>query len=375
MDNVLTTDNILELWTEAELLYFPRSARINPCAEPDSKLEASIARHFAAVQEVYGKSKLELAKAARVAGLKLAHLMESGEDLSDSAVNELIKTQDVEFKKAVPRGIKRAEDITGPLVSLSDTEAEYDGSSVSAFLPGLFILYGAAESNKSHRLAKLHKYTKEHYPDVNSRYVIACEPDPRSVGSWKEAMSIMRFGFIGHDGETVVPDVIFIDSLKDLLYMPGDASGAGGISTSVILSLSSLSAQLMREGRTVVAVINPSQPKFVNDLYETLKSNVTGIFYFNPRPNANEKADHFSSGSAGKLLSSIRQWRDSYFERVESEELLTLLGLKGDILDANVDNLAKPTRKFSAVGSRTNSGRQLTKHIQKYLMRATPPNN
>lgn len=328
--------NILTNWTESELMYFPRSPRVVPDAEVDPLLESSIQQHFATVKADYGVEKLELAKVARIEGLKLIHLLDTGEELSNTDVQELIDQQDKVLQETVrPKVIRRAEDVTGPMVSLSDVNLGSAPPSRSSFLPGLFIVYGGADSNKSHRLKKLYDFTAAKFDgQFNYEYVIVGEPDHRSLGSWRETISILRYGFIDN-GATYVPDVMFVDSLKDLLYMPGDSgSGAGGLSTSTIMELSSISSQLMRDGRTVIAVVNPSQPKYMDDMYETLKSNVTGVFYYNPSKTiTRDKVEHFTPQSIKPLLSSFRKWSNEYYEREADQQILALVGLEGDILD------------------------------------------
>lgn len=365
-------------WSESELLYFPFSPRVIKDADVDSVLESSIAEHFSDVQAVHGISKAQLARDARVAGLKLHHMRSEGEILSDKDVKEIIAAQDAAAKVAVVKRPRKASDVHGPLVSRSDIINGPAPESRSPFKPGLFIIYGGADSNKSHRLRKLFEFTRSHLSgSFDSEYIIVGEPDHRSIGSWAETISVLRYGFVDGD-DTYVPDVMFVDSLKDLLYMPGDAgSGAGGLSMDATMELSGISAQLMREGRTVVAVVNPSQPKFIHDMYETLKSNVTGVFFYNPPVKGQQKdeVEHFNQKRMAKLLSSFRVWNNNdYYDRISDGQIMNLVGLDGDILDASVSE-AKVPAVSRAVVTAARTSKDLVSRVRRQLMMATPKND
>lgn len=161
-------------WSESELLYFPFSPRVIKDADADSVLEAGIAEHFSDVQAVYGVNKAQLARDARVAGLKLHHMRSEGEILSDKDVKEIIAAQDAVAKVAVVRRPRKASDVHGPLVSRSDIINGPAPESRSPFKSGLFIIYGGADSNKSHRLRKLYEFTRDKLDgDFETEYVIA----------------------------------------------------------------------------------------------------------------------------------------------------------------------------------------------------------
>lgn len=368
----------LRNWTESELIYFPRSPRVVVGAEADPMLESSIQQHFQTVKEQFNISKIELAKLARFEGMRLISRLETGTELTDSEINELIEAEDANLKlNSRPRSIRRAEDITGPMVSLSDLNHSEAPPSRSKFLPGLFIVYGGADSNKSHRLAKLHDFIQaDKDRDYTAEYVIVGEPDHRSIGSWRETISVMRYGFI-NDGDVYLPDVLLIDSLKDLLYMPGDSgSGAGGLSTSTIMELSSISAQLMRDGRTVIAVVNPSQPKYMDDMFETLKSNVTGVFYYNPSRAVNkDKKENFVPKTVVSMVSSFRQWNNDYYDRQSDRQIMELVGLEGDILDmATTPAAIIATTRSMLSQSRIAIAKDVKSRMKRFLVGSTPAN-
>lgn len=365
-------------WSESELLYFPFSPRVIPDADADPVLEASIAEHFSDAKAVYGVNKAQLARDARVAGLKLHHMRSDGEVLSDNDVKEIIAAQDAAAKVAVVRRPRKASDVHGPLVSRSDIINGPAPESRSPFKPGLFIIYGGADSNKSHRLRKLYEFARDSlFGDFDIEYVILGEPDHRSIGSWAETISVLRYGFVDGD-DTYVPDVMFVDSLKDLLYMPGDAgSGAGGLSMDATMELSGISAQLMREGRTVVAVVNPSQPKYIHDMYETLKSNVTGVFFYNPpvKTSSKDEVEHFNQKRMARLLSSFRVWNvNDYYDRISDGQIMNLVGLDGDILDEEVAESKAPAVSRTVVTA-ARSSKDLVNLVRRRLMMSTPKND
>lgn len=338
---------VLKGWSESELLYFPYSPRVDPSAEADATLEASISDHFDNVKQ-FSVTKAELAKLARFHGLRLHMSRQRGVEqgsISDSDVEATIKEQDnqIKLRPAVRKRAARLNEITDALVSRDRSGMTDAPVSLSPALPGLFIIYGGAEANKSYQLLAAYTLFNSQHPTVDSEFTICCEPHHDSVGSWREAISIIRYGYI--DGEsTVKPPVIFIDSLKDILYADGGNTGSGGISTDVITELSAISAQLMREGRTVVAVLNPSQPKFMNDLYETLKTNTTGVFYTGESEvKVEDGSKNFVTETLKKVKNSVRQWKKgsngtNYYHRQGDIDLAATLGLDvGDLLKAYED--------------------------------------
>lgn len=375
----LSMDELLAIWTSAELLYFPYSPRVLEGAEADELLEASISEKFQLAADS-NLSKVDLAKQARTLGVRMSLTTRNGVAPSDKEIEAEIKRVDDSNQTVTAVKIaRRASEVMKPMVSLSSVRNAEIGApaSRSAFKPGLFIIYGGAESNKSHRLSRLRDHIQKEDAGFTHEYLIMGEPDHRSLGSWREVIATLRFGLLDDDGEPYVPDVMLIDSLKDLIYMPGDSgSGSGGLSTSAIMELSSISAQLMREGRTVVAVINPSQPKYLLDMYETLKSNVTGIFFYNPPRTApkggdSETADHFSVKSGRKLVSSFRVWnKDGYYDRIADQEILSLISEDGDILDKAVTPKGVVGTSIAAVAPRIVSNSS----IKERLLRSTPRN-
>lgn len=375
----LSMPELLAIWTASELLYFPYSPRVLEGAEADELLEASISEKFQIAADS-GLSKVDLAKEARNLGVRMMLTSKLGSDPSEKDIAaEIKRVDDSNLTVTAVKIARRSHEIMKPLVSLASVRNAAIGApeSRSAFKPGLFIIYGGAESNKSHRLSRLHAHIKETCDCFSHEYLIMGEPDYRSLGSWRELIATLRFGLLDDHGEPYVPDVMLIDSLKDLIYMPGDSgSGSGGLSTSAIMEFSSISAQLMREGRTVVAVINPSQPKYLLDMYETLKSNVTGIFFYNPPRSApkggdSEIADHFSVKSSKKLISSLRVWnKDGYYDRLADQEILSLISEDGDILDL-------PARIKTVVGTviaAVTPKNVSTSSIKERLLKFTPRN-
>lgn len=357
--------NVLEHWSEAELLYFPVSPRVIPDADPDPVLEVSIGHHFDSVAH-YGISKVELAKEARRAGIALQLTRDTGKAATEKEIDDVIKA--IDSKPRIKRA-RRADDIRGPMISVD--QLNYDQAapeSKSEFKPGLFIIYGGADAGKTYRLSKLFEYIRSRKPSYTYEYLIMGEPDHRSLGSWQEIIASLRYGFIKGDAN-YLPDVMFVDSLKDLIYMPSDSgSGSGGLSTETITVLSSFSSQLMKEGRTVIAVINPSQPKYTNDMYETLKSNVTGIFYYNP---VGEATGNFKPTIVGKLKSSLRAWSADHYERKTDMGIMNLLGLEGDILDAAP---SVPSVKSSNKVTRVTHASNLRKGLSRLTLSMTPSN-
>lgn len=377
--DTLSMDELLAIWTPSELLYFPYSPRVLEGAEADELLEASISEKFQMATDAK-LSKVDLAKHARSLGVKMSLTAKNGAEPSDQEIAAEIKRVDgFNLTVTSAKVARRASEVMRPMVSLASVRSAAIGApaSRSVFKPGLFIIYGGAEANKSHRLSRLSDHIKASSDGFSHEYLIMGEPDYRSLGSWRELIATLRFGLLDDNGAPYVPDVMLIDSLKDLIYMPGDSgSGSGGLSTSAIMELSSISAQLMREGRTVVAVINPSQPKYLLDMYETLKSNVTGIFFYNPPRTApkggdSETADHFSVKSGKKLISSLRVWNvGGYYDRIADQEILSLISEDGDILDKAV----KPKGVVGTVIAAVTPKAVSNSSIKERLLKFTPRN-
>lgn len=374
----LSMADLLAIWSSAELLYFPYSPRVLEGAEADELLEASISEKFQLAADS-NLSKVDLAKEARLLGVRMHLTSKMDSEPSDKDVAaEIKRVDDFNLTVSAVKIARRSHEIMKPMVSLSSVRNAAIGApkSRSVFKPGLFIIYGGAESNKSHRLARLHTHIQTACHCFSTEYLIMGEPDYRSLGSWRELIATLRFGLLDEHGEPYVPDVMMIDSLKDLIYMPGDSgSGSGGLSTSAIMELSSISAQLMREGRTVVAVINPSQPKYLLDMYETLKSNVTGIFFYNPPRTApkggdSETADHFSIKAGKKLISSLRVWNDDgYYDRIADQDILSLISEDGDILDKPKDAKTIVGTVIAAVTPKVVSNSSIKERLLKFTPR------
>lgn len=226
------------------------------------------------------------------------------------------------------------------------------------FLPGLFIIYGAAQAEKSKRLAELYKVTKD-LSTGNVAYTIFCEPDHRSVGSWGLALQYIEHGYFDESSNTIVkPDVMFIDSIKDIVYMKGSGAGKGGVSNDAIVRLSNLSSQLMREGRTVIAIINPSQESVIEPFYESLASNTTGVFWF-------------ASNDQGKLKSSFRKWSGlDFYERVNDQPIEIIFG--GFDLNSNKTDAKSGVRKPTGLNMSNAQKKKLQSAITNLYMTTQP---
>lgn len=226
------------------------------------------------------------------------------------------------------------------------------------FLPGLFIIYGAAQAEKSKRLAELYKATKE-VSDGNIAYTIFCEPDHRSVGSWGLALQYIEHGYYDEATDQVVkPDVMFIDSIKDIVYMKGSGAGKGGVSSDAIVRLSNLSSKLMREGRTVIAIINPSQESVIEPFYESLASNTTGVFWF-------------ASNDQGRLKSSFRRWSGvDFYERINDQPIDIIFGGFG--INGNSSANAPSQKKLKGLNMTAAQRKNLQNAITNLYMTTQP---
>lgn len=375
-NETMSVSDYVDAWTEAELLYFPYSPRVLPGAVANNALEASIAEYFNNCKS-YGIKKIDLATHARVAGLRLEAEL-GGVELSDSDVKDLIKAQDQEAKgarvKQAYTEIRRPDQITGPLLSVEDLIYSDPEPPRSPVQPGLHIIFGGANSSKSYRLSSIYHYLtsmkEQKKADFSLAYLIIGEPDHRSKGSWPEIIATIRYGLIDN-GDVLVPDVLLMDSFKDLLYMPGGNTMSGGVTTDFILNLSNLSAQLMREGRAVVAVVNPSQEKLMADLFETIRSNATSIFAYNLESRKSEDRTLFT-----KFKSAMRKWTGTYYDRPEGNGIMALFGAEGDVLElSKAQEKAKETHatQTSVVIRKgtykpSNLAKKLRQHATTYAM-------
>lgn len=262
-----------------EIDYFPKHSRVSGSGE-NPNLEASIDAKFAATAK---EDKAALAAALRRAAAT-RQLESAGIEPTEVAINELVLAQEAKVDSRPERQLYNAPPMGKKL------------------LPGLFILYGGPKSGKSMSIAQLYARLSE--MDIDASYLIAGEPDHRSIQGWDTLQQIIMYGFKDDD----VPDVLLVDSLKDALYAASKGGlTTGGVSTQFITQISSISAKLMAEGRTVIAIINPSQLKLEDDLYNVIKSNVTGVF-------------HFRNGAIGE--GTVRKWNEAgYYDRLDSRDL------------------------------------------------------
>lgn len=269
-------------FTDGEIEYFPHHSRASGVAS-NPILEASIDAKFSSI-EVAERSAVAIA--LRTEGIR-RHLESIGVKATDESISNFIASVD---NQAVTEAVIM-------------TRPSYDAPlPTDHLLPGLFIFYGSATAGKSAALAHIHEKMVSN--GIDSVYLIAGEPDHRAIQGWDILRTVILSGFAGNDE----PEVLCIDSLKDALYATGKGGlTTGGVSTQFMIELSSLSATLMAKGRTVIAVVNPSQNKLEGDLYETIKSNVTGIFKLH---------------NSGVIDGSLRRWHtDGYYERVEKPSL------------------------------------------------------
>lgn len=276
------------------------------------------------------------------------------------------------------RRVLKLRDVNRATVPLQALDLVSPSSHTEAgYIPGLFIVYGGAASNKSKMLSTLADILVK--DDKPHQFVYAGEPDPRSIGSWAETVSIMKYGFVNSDSSTILPELILIDSLKDLLYAPSsEGAGSGGLSTEAIRELSNISAQCMREKRTIIAVINPTQPKFMEDWYETIKTNVTGIFHLNYTTFDQGKGDkdlalvkNFVAVESGTTRSSFRFWNGEFYERISNAPVTSLLGYRSNSVDGKQDSMAD-VEAVSA--SNFSNVKGLQHRIFSKLMATTPTN-
>lgn len=269
-------------FTDEEIEYFPHHSRVSGVAS-NPILEASIDAKFGSI-EVAERSAVAIA--LRTEGVK-RYLESVGVKATDESVSKFIASVDNQAAIEAVTMMRPSYDAPLPTDHL---------------LPGLFIFYGSATAGKSAALAHIHEKMVSN--GIDSVYLIAGEPDHRAIQGWDILRTVILNGFAGNDE----PEVLCIDSLKDALYATGRGGlTTGGVSTQFMIELSSLSATLMAKGRTVIAVVNPSQNKLEGDLYETIKSNVTGIFKLH---------------NSGVTDGSLRRWHtDGYYERVEKPSL------------------------------------------------------
>lgn len=127
---------------------------------------------------------------------------------------------------------------------------------------GLYIVYGGAASGKT-------RWLSEH---CNNIWFVG-EPDHRAMPFSEARRMLAAAASTRFESRQIVG----IDSFKDLVYSAEGAATQGGVSTGFFMELAELSRQLMGSNLHVLAIVNPSQDRVSDALYETLIGNCTGI--------------------------------------------------------------------------------------------------
>lgn len=127
---------------------------------------------------------------------------------------------------------------------------------------GLYVVYGGAASGKT-------RWLSEHCRNI----WFVGEPDHRAM-PFREAMRMLN---AAATTRFETKQVVGVDSFKDLVYSASGAATQGGVSTGFFMDLAELSRRLMGTNLHVLAIVNPSQEKVSDALYDALVGNCTGI--------------------------------------------------------------------------------------------------
>lgn len=127
---------------------------------------------------------------------------------------------------------------------------------------GLYIIYGGAASGKT-------RWLSEHCKNI----WFVGEPDHRAMPFSEARRMLAAAASTRFESRQIVG----IDSFKDLVYSAEGAATQGGVSTGFFMELAELSRRLMGSNLHVLAIVNPSQDRVSDALYETLVGNCTGI--------------------------------------------------------------------------------------------------
>lgn len=127
---------------------------------------------------------------------------------------------------------------------------------------GLYIVYGGAASGKT-------RWLSEHCSNI----WFVGEPDHRAMPFSEARRMLAAAASTRFENRQIVG----IDSFKDLVYSAEGAATQGGVSTGFFMEIAELSRRLMGSNLHVLAIVNPSQDRVSDALYETLIGNCTGI--------------------------------------------------------------------------------------------------
>lgn len=148
------------------------------------------------------------------------------------------------------------------IVELARTAALVQTPRDAAAGGGLYVVYGGAASGKT-------RWLGEHCRNI----WFVGEPDHRAM-PFREAMRMLD---AAATTRFETEQVVGIDSFKDLVYAANGAATQGGVSTGFFMELAELSRRLMGTNLHVLAIVNPSQEKVSDALYDALVGNCTGI--------------------------------------------------------------------------------------------------
>lgn len=127
---------------------------------------------------------------------------------------------------------------------------------------GLYVVYGGAASGKTRWLSE----------NCKNIWFVG-EPDHRAM-PFSDALRMLR---AASTARFSARQVVGVDSFKDLVYTANGAATQGGVSTGFLVELAELSRRLMGSNLHVLAIVNPSQEKVSDALYDALVGNCTGI--------------------------------------------------------------------------------------------------
>lgn len=139
---------------------------------------------------------------------------------------------------------------------------------VATLMPGCYVILGSSGSGKTPFLASLAESGFRHH------FIKHGEPFPGYTAGDGPLFSQLGSALLRQE-----PQLILVDSLKDLLSMEG-AAMRGGISRTALLALSTISIAAADMGHCVIAIVNPSSAdaSVMSEFTEAVTSSVTGVF-------------------------------------------------------------------------------------------------
>lgn len=152
---------------------------------------------------------------------------------------------------------------------------------------GLYIVYGGAASGKT-------RWLNENCHNV----WFVGEPDHRAMPFQEARAMLAAAATVRFESQQVVG----IDSFKDLVYTAAGAATQGGVSTGFFMEIAELSRQLMGTNLYALAIVNPSQDKVSDSLYDALVGNCTGII-------------ELKQGKVARGAERIWNAEENYYER------------------------------------------------------------